>query len=83
MLKKLFLDLFKTVLMLVIAYKMSDILLNYTGAENNSALVFVMAVMVISTITSSYFWGSVASIVSAFCINFFFMYPKYSLTIYF
>ncbi|MCI5481425.1 MAG: DUF4118 domain-containing protein [Lachnospiraceae bacterium] len=68
-------DLFKTVFMLTLAYKVSDILLNYTGIENNSALVFVLAVLVISKITEGYLWGIVASIVSAFCINYYFMYP--------
>ena len=75
MTKKLFFDFLKTVIMLIIAYKVSAVLLNYTGVENNSALVFVMAVMIVSIITSSYFWGGVASIVGAFCINYFFMYP--------
>ena len=32
-------DLFKTLFVLAAAYKISDILLGYTGVENNSALI--------------------------------------------
>lgn len=64
-----------TALFLWLAYFISGLLLGHTGAENNSALVFVLSVMVISIITTSYFYGVVASLIGGFCINYFFMFP--------
>ena len=64
-----------TTLVLWVAYVISGMLLGHTGVENNSALVFVLAVMLISVLTTSYAYGVVASLVGGFCINYFFMYP--------
>jgi len=75
MLKKHLKNFFITAIMILIAVASSDILLDYTGAENNSALVFVLAVMLISAMTASYFWGLVSSVLGVVFINFFFMYP--------
>lgn len=58
-----------------IAYFSSSILLGHTGAENNSALIFVLAVILIALFTDGYIYGMVSSLVGAFCINYFFMYP--------
>lgn len=68
-------DLTATVFLIWVAYFSSNLLLGHTGAENNSALVFVLAVMLISAITTGYFYGICASLVGGFCINYFFMYP--------
>lgn len=57
------------------AYYASSILLQHTGAENNSALVFTLAVSVVSFLTTGYFYGIVASIVGAFFTNYYFMAP--------
>jgi two-component system sensor histidine kinase KdpD len=46
-----------------------------TGVENNSALIFVLAVVIISSMTEGFFFGILASLVSTVCINWFFMYP--------
>lgn len=75
-------DLFKTLFILAAAYKISDILLGYTGVENNSALIYALAVLIISRVTDGYLWGIAASIFSAFCINYYFMYPyaKFNMT---
>ena len=64
-----------TVLFLCGAYWASSILIGHTGGENNSALVFVLAVALISLLTSGYRYGIVASVVGTFCINIFFMEP--------
>ena len=64
-----------TALFLCAAYLASSILITHTGGENNSALVFVLAVVLISLLTTGYFYGILASIVGAFCTNFFFMFP--------
>ena len=64
-----------TVIFLAMAYMVSGILLNHTGAENNSALVFVLAVVLISLCTTGYLYGITASVVSVFFINYAFMFP--------
>ena len=64
-----------TALFLCAAYHASSILITHTGGENNSALVFVLAVVFISLLTSGYFYGIAASIIGAFSINIYFMEP--------
>ena len=68
-------DILISVLLLLAAYLVSGFLILHTGGENNSSLVFVLAVVCLSFFTSGYFYGVVASIVGSFCINYFFMYP--------
>lgn len=72
-----------TLLFLTLAYLASSILLRHTGAENNSALVFTLAVACISLLSDGYVPGFVASILSAVAINVFFMYPyaQFNLTL--
>lgn len=57
------------------AFYASRALIGHTGGENNSALVFVLAVVFISLLTSGYFYGIAASIIGAFSINIYFMEP--------
>ena len=64
-----------TALFLCAAYWVSGILIGHTGGENNSALVFVLAVALISLLTSGYFYGIAASIIGALFINIYFMEP--------
>jgi len=64
-----------TALFLCAAFWASSILITHTGGENNSALVFVLAVALISLLTSGYFYGIAASIIGAFSINIYFMEP--------
>ena len=52
-----------TVLLLCGAYYISSILISHTGGENNSALVFVLAVTIISFLTTGYLYGILASVV--------------------
>ena len=68
-------DLGVTALFLCAAYYISSALISHTGGENNSALVFVLAVVLISLITSGYAYGIAASIIGAFSINIYFMEP--------
>lgn len=72
-----------TICFLALAYFSSTILLRHTGAENNSALVFTLAVACISLLSSGYIPGIIASLISAVAINFFFMYPysQFNLTL--
>lgn len=69
------LDLIITGLFMTVAFWVSDMLLDYTGAENNSALVYVLAVLFIALLTNSFVYGVGASLFGAFCINYFFMEP--------
>lgn len=64
-----------TAVFLCAAYWASSILIGHTGGENNSALVFVLAVALISLLTTGYVYGIAASIIGAFCINIYFMEP--------
>ena len=52
-----------TVLFLCAAYLISGLLIGHTGGENNSALVFVLAVVFISLLTTGYRYGILASVV--------------------
>ncbi len=73
--RKILQDFILTVLILYLAWLISSLLLPNTGVENNSALVFVLAVVIISSLTDGYFYGITASLVSTILINWFFMYP--------
>lgn len=64
-----------TLFFLTLAYLTSAVLLRHTGAENNSALVFTLAVACISLLSTGYVPGIVSSVLSAVAINYFFMYP--------
>ena len=74
-------NLLVTAAFLCLAYCFSAALQQYTGAENNSPLVFTLAVMFISLITDGYVYGIAASIISAFFINYFFMYPFWAFSL--
>ena len=68
-------DLAVTAVILLAASCISAALLPYTGAENNSALIFVAMVVVISWLTDGYLYGIMASLIGAFLVNTFFMVP--------
>jgi len=68
-------DLAKTILILAAAFVISSFLLPYSGKTSNAALIFVMAVTIISITTSGYLFGILASIAGVFFINYAFMYP--------
>lgn len=70
-----------TALFLCAAFWASGLLIGHTGGENNSALVFVLAVALISLLTSGYFYGIAASIIGALCINIYFMEPYASFSL--
>ena len=68
-------DICVTFLSLTLAYYASSILIHHTGGENNSALMFTLAVAVISLVTTGYVYGIIASLVGTYCINYYFMLP--------
>lgn len=57
------------------AYYASSILLDHTGVENNSALVFTLAVSLVSFLTTGYLYGVLAAVIGAFFTNYYFMAP--------
>lgn len=69
------LNIIVTAFFLTGAYMVSKLLIGHTGAENNSALVYVLAITLISLLTTGYVYGIAASLFGAFCINFYFMVP--------
>ncbi len=62
-------------ILLFLAYLVSRELHKYSGDENNTVLIFVLAVVIISRLTTGYILGFIASVMSVFLINYFFMYP--------
>ena len=74
-------DIATTIAFLWLAYTISGMLLGHTGAENNTALVFVLAVVFISVMTTGYTYGITASLVGGFCTNYFFMFPYASFSL--
>lgn len=68
-------DIGLTVFLLAVASLGCWFLLQHTGAENNSALVYVLAVVLIARYTSGYGWAVAASLIAGFCTNYYFMFP--------
>ena len=68
-------DLGLTVLLLALASLGCWFLLQHTGAENNSALVYVLAVVLIARYTTGYGYAVAAALTAGFCTNYYFMYP--------
>lgn len=68
-------DLGLTVLLLALASLGCWLLLQHTGAENNSALVYVLAVVLIARYTTGYGFAVAAALLAGFCTNYYFMYP--------
>ena len=70
-----------TVALLAAASLGSWLLLQHTGVENNSALVYVLAVVLISIFTTGYAYAVAASLVAGFFLNYYFMYPFATFTL--
>lgn len=68
-------DFLKTAGLLVLAYLASTFLSPLSDVSSSSALIFVLAVVLISRITRGYLYGLIASFVGMFCINYFFTFP--------
>lgn len=68
-------SLMVSILFQAVAYCVSGVLISHTGGENNSALVYMLAVTLTALLTDGYFYGILCSLVGGFCINYFFMAP--------
>lgn len=61
--------------LLMMATLVCSLLLRHTGMENNSGLVYVLAVVLISLFTSGYVYAIISSLIGGFFTNYYFMYP--------
>lgn len=50
----------------------------WSDSEHHVALIFVLAVMLVSRLTSGYFYGILASLFSVFFVNYVFTYPYFA-----
>ncbi|MCI8631213.1 MAG: PAS domain-containing sensor histidine kinase [Firmicutes bacterium] len=58
-----------------LAFYLAEVLRRHTGDENNSSLIFIVAIVLIARFTDGYWYGVVASALSVFFVNYSFMYP--------
>lgn len=68
-------DLFKTVAILLGAVGLCVLLRQVDARGDFAAMIFVMAVMVVSRLTTGYLFGLAASVVSVVGVNYMFTYP--------
>ncbi len=73
-------DLLKTLGVLAVATPLCFVLRYLNVANQNMILVYILSVLMISRITTGYFYGITASILSVLTFNFFFTVPYFSLT---
>lgn len=72
-------DLAVTVLILACAMILCVVLRRLDDRGDFAAMIFVMAVMVISRLTTGYLFGVVASLISVIGVNYAFTYPYFAL----
>ncbi len=74
----LFSDFLKTVFIFLIATLLALILVNVSAIKDNVFSVYILAVALISVVTSGYIWGIFSSFLGIFSVNYFFTYPYYA-----
>ena len=67
-----------TVVVLAIATAMNYIVVSLYEKTTNVSGVFLLSIIIVSTLTGSYFWGILSSVYSVVATNFFFMYPYFA-----
>lgn len=77
--KLLWKDVFKSLILLMIATLVSLGLRALGIGEQNVIMVYILSVLVISRITTGYLYGVVSSFLSVLMFNFFFTIPYYTL----
>ena len=58
-----------------LAFYLAEVLRRHTGDENNSSLIFIVAIVLVARFTDGYWYGIAASALSVFVVNYSFMYP--------
>ncbi len=72
-------NLLKTLLILIGASLICALLVKFFKTYTTVAMVYLLAVVIISRYTSLYIWGTLASFLSIFMINYFFTFPYFTL----
>ncbi len=70
-------DVFVSTAILIIAYFACNFMFLKFGHRDQVPLVFVLAVLVVSRMTSGYTCGIIASFISVVCVNYVFTYPYF------
>ena len=71
-------DALKTILVFGSATVASSLIVRWTGNNDNVGVIYVLAVVLISSGTNGYFWGIAASAAGVLSTIYFFTYPYYS-----
>ncbi|MGB8454649.1 MAG: DUF4118 domain-containing protein [Anaerocolumna sp.] len=67
-----------TLAIILIATTLSFIFVKATGNHINVAIIYFLAIILITKITDGYFWGIISSVVGVIIINYYFTYPYFS-----
>lgn len=71
-------DLFVSLIILAVAATTCYVITEKAGQRDQVHLVFVLAVLIISRMTSGYTCGILSSVVAVFCVNYIFTYPYFA-----
>lgn len=71
-------DTLKTLGMLGLATLASFFLWSWESGDRNVVVIYILSVLIISRITSGYFYGIAASVLGVLAANFFFSYPQFT-----
>ncbi len=72
-------DIFKTFITLMIATLLCFSFVKVTDIRFSVDVIYILAVVVISRITSGYIWGIIASILGVIGVNYYFTYPYFEI----
>ena len=72
-------DIFKTFITLMIATLLCFSFVKVTDIRLSVDVIYILAVVVISRITSGYIWGIIASILGVIGVNYYFTYPYFEI----
>lgn len=70
-------DFIKTVFIFFIATLLAFVLVHVSTIEDNIFSVYILAIALISFVTSGYLWGTISSVLGILSVNYFFTYPYY------
>lgn len=75
-------DSLKTMMLLLMATLLSEIFSFLGIGDQNVIVVYLLFILIISQVTTGYFYGVLSSIISVIFFNWFFVDPLFSLTVY-
>ncbi|MEN2667568.1 ATP-binding protein [Listeria aquatica] len=71
-------DTFKMLVALILATLVSEVLLHLGIGDQNIIMVYILAIVILSRITTGYLYGIIGSFFAVLMFNFFFMNPLYT-----